>query len=283
MRVYKTEEVMAEGREISVARADFQNGINVSHHTHDFIEIVYVLSGKIIQIIDGKTYETSHGDILFMNYGCGHSFSAEGEASYINVLFSPKIISEDIVTPYNAFSLLSLTAFDDMRSNSDFGKISFFGNERREIEDIILAMLRENREKSSSYNEVIGSYLNILIIKMLRKTEIGIERGKIGDVWAELSHYIDENLDTKLTLSALAERCFYNPSYFSRVFKDKFGVSLMEYIATRRVEHAIDLLASTDFTLEKVAEESGFSGTAGLYHAFSRYLGTTPSEYRRDK
>lgn len=95
--------------------------------------------------------------------------------------------------------------------------------------------------------------------------------------------YIDENIDSRLTLAELAQKCFYNPSYFSRIFKEKFGVTFLEYVAKRRLTYAIELLQSTALSLDEIAEQVGFSDTKGLYHAFSRYMDATPSEYRKNK
>ena len=106
-------------------------------HTHEFVELVYILSGSVEHTVDGKSYSLCEGDILFMNCGCTHSFCSDKEYSYVNILFSPELMSEEIVTPANAFSVLSLTAFNDMRSDSNYGKISFLGEERKEIEEIV--------------------------------------------------------------------------------------------------------------------------------------------------
>ena len=46
----------------------------------------------------------------------------------------------------------------------------------------------------------------------------------------ELFDYIDQNLGSDLTLSTLAGKCFYNPSYFSRAFKKETGLSPMDFL-----------------------------------------------------
>ena len=115
---------------------------------------------------------------------------------------------------------------------------------------------------------------------MLRKTAPRVDGGELDDVWRELSDYIDENLDMKLTLSHLASKCFYNPSYFSRVFKDKFGMTLTEYVSRKRVAYAGKLLLESDMSVDEISERAGFADRSGFYHTFSKYTGTTPSEYR---
>ena len=84
-------------------------------HTHDFIEIVYVLSGEMVHEIDGCDYHTARGDMLFMNYGCTHTFSSDGAYTYVNILFSPELMADAVITAQNAFSVLSLSAFGIIR------------------------------------------------------------------------------------------------------------------------------------------------------------------------
>lgn len=282
MRIYKTEEFMKCSKSMHVFKCGVSTGsTDEMPHTHEFIEIVYVLSGHMTHAINGQTYEVKHGDILFMNYGCTHTFFSEEECSYVNILFSPEVMSEEIVTPSNAFSVLSLIVFNDMRGESNYGKISFWGEDRREIEDIVFAMLKEYSEKQTSWETVLGNYLNTLIVKMLRKTEMGMEPSEIRDIWQKLSEYIDNNLDSKLTLNDLAQKCFYNPSYFSRIFKEKFKISFVEYITQKRLARAIELLKNTDVSVSDVGQRVGFSDNKSFYHAFSRYYHCTPSQYRK--
>jgi len=107
---------------------------------------------------------------------------------------------------------------------------------------------------------------------------VGVESERI---WRELSDYIDENLGTRLTLTELAERCFYNPSYFSRIFKEKFGVSFVEYVAKKRLDCALRMLTETDLSIDEISAAVGFSERSSMHHAFSRYLGQTPADYRK--
>lgn len=250
-------------------------------HSHSFIEIVYTLSGEMVHSINGTQCKTSRGDILFMNCGCRHMFMQSGEYTYVNILFSPTVISENIVTSENALTVQAFTAFHKLCRDKEFGKISFFGEERREMESIVRSMLTEYENKGTSWETLIGNYFSTLLIKMLRKTECGTTSDEMGGVWQELTEYIETNLDSELSLSSLAKMCFYNPSYFSRIFKEKFGVSLMEYITQKRLERAIYLLENTETTIDSIAHQTGFSGRSGLYHSFIRHLGVTPNHYRK--
>ena len=280
MYVYKAADLIEKGKSVHVFRSKTSGGIT---HTHDFIEIVYIISGKGIQSVDGKTYEVKRGDMLFVNYGSVHSFKLDADSSYINICFFPETVGENIITPSNAFSILSLTAFNEMRCEEGGGRITFSGKERGEVEDILFAMLREYKGKKYAWDTVVGNYLNVIITYMLRKTEVGVEMTETDETWQALAEYIDENLQSRLTLSALAGKCFYNPSYFSRVFKEKFGMSLVEYITRKRLAYVVGLLSESELSVDEISIAAGFSDRSGFYHAFAKYIGGSPSDFRPDE
>ena len=161
------------------------------------------------------------------------------------------------------------------------GRLHFFGRERREIEAILDAMLLEKQNRLPMYDGVLENYMNILITKMLRRVDGGIVEDELGEMWDNLLTYIDNNIGEKLTLPSLAKKCFYNPSYFSRIFKEKFGVSPVEYINRKRVCRAEELLGKTDMTVDEISSTVGFSDRHAFYDAFKKYNGGVPSEYRR--
>lgn len=284
MYVYTANEFMKNSKNMHIFKCDVaSNASDYTIHTHDFIEIVYVLSGKTTHVINSQRYEAKKGDLLFMNYGCTHQLFSDVEYSYINILFSPEVMSENIVTPENAFSVLSLTAFNEICNDTSFGRISFSGDEQKEIEAIILDMLKEYTEQNTSWQTIMGNHLSTLMIKILRKTALGIETQELGHIWQELSEYIDSNLGSHLTLSDLAQKCFYNPSYFNRIFKEKFGVTPMKYITQKRLDYAAELLRKSRLSITEISQNAGFADRNSFYHAFSRHFGVTPAQYRNKK
>ena len=283
MYIYNGSQFIKEGASIGIFSTDVDH--SEGDHKHDFIEIVYILDGRAEQFVDGERFEVKRGDMLFINYGSVHSFSplGGGSFSYANICFSPEVVESVIVTRENAFALLSLTAFDEMRKDAGGGMISFDGEERGEIESIIRAMLGEYKKEQTSYSSVLECYMNIIVTKMLRKVEGEISGESESDIWASLKEYIDGNLDSELTLGALARKSFYNPSYFSRLFKQRFGTSLTEYVRRRRIERAVKLLTETALSVDEISHRSGFAERSTFYSAFSRYTGKSPSDYRSER
>lgn len=64
------------------------------------------------------------------------------------------------------------------------------------------------------------------------------------------------------------------------LFKEECGTSISKYIAQRRLRRARILLASTDLSIQEIAQQSGFGNSRQLTALFNRELGTAPSVYR---
>ena len=276
MRVFRSETVIGEG-EIGIRKVEVTSGFPL--HTHDYIELEYILGGEGIHTVDGKEHRVRRGDMIFLNYGATHSFSTEQGFSHIEIYFSPTLLETGGSTMKSALALLALSSFDGMRREQNGGIVSFSGQERREVEFILEAMLRENAHHAQGFESVMSGYLNVLLIKMLRSSDT---EELSDDIWQSLKAYIDSNPEEHITLTGLAAKCFYNPSYFSRVFKQKFGVSLTEYVRSRRIERSKELLKTTDLPIEKVMSEVGFTDKSAFYQAFKKRCGKTPAEYRSE-
>lgn len=80
----------------------------------------------------------------------------------------------------------------------------------------------------------------------------------------------------------MAARAFgIAPSYLSRFFKEQTGGNFLDHVNRLRVEHAAQMLRTTDLPYAKVAEECGLSGSQALNRVFNRVLGVSPSVYRQ--
>ena len=278
MRIYRSDALIKDRASIHIFAAKESNS---PVHIHDFIEIIYVTNGIGDETVNGVTYRVHRGDLLFINYGSTHEFKNVDGFSFINICFHPEVMSESVITPENAFAVLQLTAFDEIRRESDEdGMVSFWGEERDEVERILRIMLREYREEKPSWRMVLKSYMNVLITMILRKLTSGGEEETQDAMWKEISDYIDSNLESDLTLSALAGKCFYNPSYFSRAFKKRFDMPLSEYLNRKKIERAMSLCDCKQSD-DEIARAVGFSYKSSFYRVFQRITGMTFSQYKK--
>ena len=96
-----------------------------------------------------------------------------------------------------------------------------------------------------------------------------------------LVDYIEENLDSDLSLHTLAAEVDISPLYLARAFRAAVGQSPHQYVLSRRIERARELLRNTDLPVVDVALAAGFSSQSHLAHWFVRQVGVSPAAYRR--
>ncbi|CAM01378.1 AraC family transcriptional regulator with amidase-like domain [Saccharopolyspora erythraea NRRL 2338] len=102
-----------------------------------------------------------------------------------------------------------------------------------------------------------------------------------GDGTAAAREWMLERLAEPLTLAAMAERAGMSVRTFARKFRAETGCSPLDWLLQQRVEHARELLESTDLAVDRVAEQSGLGSGSSLRAHLRRKLGTTPMAYRR--
>src|SRR5689334_359514 len=68
---------------------------------------------------------------------------------------------------------------------------------------------------------------------------------------------------------------------FVRHFRAATGTTPGQWLLTQRLNHAKDLLESTDLPVDQVSAHSGLGSAANLRHRFGAAVGSTPTDYRR--
>jgi len=92
--------------------------------------------------------------------------------------------------------------------------------------------------------------------------------------------YIHQHFTEDLTVKRVARVAGFNSSYFSTLFKERERVSFGGYVQRMRLARAQELLRTTDLSVTRVAELSGYRSLPYFCRAFQRALGTSPSDYR---
>lgn len=99
---------------------------------------------------------------------------------------------------------------------------------------------------------------------------------------SRMIEYVKENyMDANLSMAVIGEYLNLYPSYVSKVFKEKTGMGLLEYIHKYRIEEAKRLMKTTDEPINKIVTMVGYSNVRTFNRIFKKYSGETPSEFRK--
>jgi len=103
-----------------------------------------------------------------------------------------------------------------------------------------------------------------------------------GNVYVEkCKDFIANHLRKPFQIQEAAQALEVNRSYLSRIFTEQEGITIQEYIARERCEHAANMLRYTDYSLAVIAEYFCFSSQSHFGKQFKNIYGMTPREYRQ--
>ncbi|WP_026264024.1 helix-turn-helix domain-containing protein [Paenibacillus terrigena] len=97
----------------------------------------------------------------------------------------------------------------------------------------------------------------------------------------ELIHYIHAHIYEPLTLAQLSRYAAYSPFHFTRIFKQRLGLTPQHFISSLRLQKAKDLLLTTPFPIREIAEEIGQQSLGTFTTRFTQRVGMTPSVFRQ--
>jgi len=280
MKIFTPKNSFKNGEIINVKRLAADH--DTYSHRHEFVELVYIRSGKGVHIINDRVYEVTKGDLLFINYSQVHEIK-RSDMEFVNILFKPEFMSEKLVNSENIFDIFALERFDSITGEyNGLERIPFRGSELAVIEKTVDVMIEEYEQKKDGYNTVLYGCLQVIFAMMIRKLRehTGAEYSKFV---SDITSYIDTHISERITLRDISADCFYNPSYFSRKFKECYGRNLTDYIREKRLEKALELLENTDMTVTDICLDCGFAGKTQFYRLFNDYYGITPVKYRKSK
>jgi len=92
--------------------------------------------------------------------------------------------------------------------------------------------------------------------------------------------YIENNYDRYINLAMVSNHVSLNYSYFSHAFRERTGVSFIEYLRRIRINKAMELLENTDMKVYEISEKVGFENHKHFTRAFREQVGISPMEYR---
>ena len=254
------------------------NNENVSHHTHDFYEINYVLDGSITEIVSGHELPMSKGDAILMHPGVFHMIRDNKEATVLNILIRPQWFT----TALSALEEGTLGKFVSTASSESYAEyLVFYGADSAEKH--VCALIDEEQEGEAYSRLASEGHLLLLLAKLSRsavRSELSSGQDSGYRRFAAILSYLYEN-SAALDASTLALRFGYSEAHLSRLFRKYTNRTPAEFLKSVRLRHVESLLLESDAPASHLASEAGFQCMPYFHRLFKSTYKMTPTEYRR--
>jgi two-component system response regulator YesN len=115
-----------------------------------------------------------------------------------------------------------------------------------------------------------------------RLTPSDVPEGGADAKVQKVMRFLDRNYDKRVSLSDASELVGLSPKYLSRLFRARVGIGFNEYRLKARMEKAIELLETTDYTIAEISYKLGYENPESFARLFVKVAGRPPSEFREE-
>ena len=256
-------------------------------HWHYFMEIILMLEGSAEMRDGDNSYIIEEGDMILFHPKSVHSIFANGEGplKYAVMKFD---INRLNMNPRYAPKLRSIFRTAERKNMNIFfpAEIASFMDAEKTFKDCI----KEMYGQSYGYELVVQTKIYELLINILRYWQehgflIGSETFEEDNVYNiyNITEFIDAHINDGTKITDIAKQCGMSYSYFAKKFLSVYGKTCKEYIEKIRIIMVEDFLLFTDFDLNYISQETGFSDCSHMIKCFKQYKGTTPKQFRKQR
>ena len=264
---------------------------NVKMSTHNTHELFYMRNGRAEFNIDGKKVSVEKGSAVIIRPETPHCFDVKSSVADTLVLYFGFAKEKNVAGRYQP----SLESFFDFAEGDEEKEdalpkdpyIVISGSCKKEISEVMEKIVNERKSDFQSKElmlQILTLELMLVLARALRREweeSLRVKNGKAQELVFIAKEYIDSNYDRGITVASAASYVYLSQGYFTRAFRDEFGISPMSYLMKKRIERACELLSDKQIKVAGVASMAGFSSPQRFNVAFRKQMGITPMEYRK--
>ena len=259
----------------------FVDRVSVEYHWHPEIELVYIESGEFTVTVNHKSYRAQSGDIFFINSGELHAMNQNaGDVRFYSAVFYPELLDFDIKNPFQRNFIDPIKDCAVCLPHRVDRNDTCYDKVKEQIQRLFFS----GKDEFSKSQQLVAIYELILILykeNMMYSGRVNKSDARNSEIIKNTIAYIDENLNSKITLKQMADLSAFTEKYFCAFFKKQTGVTPTEYINRVRLERACELLRMHDVSVTEAAFETGFESLSYFIRRFKKQFGVSPAQYKK--
>lgn len=265
----------------------FISGQKTQLHTHDFVELGYIVKGSFRQKINNTDVTFREGEFYLIDKNCLHQDYLIDSNSIILFVGLEDTMLSDIMDEHISTHRIITFLKHALANQKELQQYILFRPTegiRPKMEQFLLHFLQE------LHTNMIGSHyiLKGVLLRIFQTLSTQYTMSLIHDqqatlnwiIYDEICNYINNNYNT-ISIEKLVEVFHFQEDYYNRLFKKKAGITYSEYVQNIRLKNAQKLILSTDKSISEIVSSIGYHNKCYFYKIFKERYGLTPQQYRQ--
>ena len=265
-------------RVLYTLKKKFNETSEVPYHSHDFISMIYILSGNCSYNINNKLYLVKKGDMIICNPGVSHGkiIIAGEELIEFHVGLTNLFLEglpKNTLIPGDACPVISITRLE------------------QEIIKCCSDIFLEQEKFEPGSEAMLKVHVMKLLVTFLKATGSESQPHKVPDFSFEtydkatiintLVSFINDNYMKEITLDTISKNMYLSPVYISKVFKEEMGESPINYLIKVRLAKAHELLTGSRLQVKAVARLVGYEDAYYFSKLYKKYYNEPPMKSKK--
>jgi len=143
----------------------------------------------------------------------------------------------------------------------------------------------ENRPSNKSFEGMDEKELKERFIDHISgwvRLVVKFELHQSDSLMRKICEYVINHVEEDIKIENIANELYVSRDYIGKLFKQKAGYNLSEYITKVKMEHAKYLISKGEYKNYEISEILGYKKADYFSQVFKSYVGCTPSEYRKN-
>ena len=240
-------------------------------HFHDVAELVLFKRVRGEFIANDRRHCLANGALVFVPSMHHHDFALDpGAMEWVLIQIDPYIVEALATRPELGRLTSPFCAWPDERTRTRM--------------DILADWLIDSVDRGAT-DPAIERIVELLLLSAVespeREAAVDEQRSPHVERLLPVLERLRASPAEPITLESAATTCSLSPAYFSRHFRQVFGMTFTEYALVYRLHLAARRLVTTGAAISKIAYGVGFSSPAHFSARFRERFGMTPREYRK--
>ena len=230
----------------------------------DWYSFEYICSGKGYIETPEQRYTVEKGDMIFLNRMTKYTLTSDQKQPYMKYfLVVNGQLPDSILTAYRVQEPVRIIRLD------------------------VHSLFEESFQLLSDFKaENFQDIYNKIAVRILEMVQLLYSRNRNDDntednMALKIRKYLDANVENDISLQSVAEYCNYSKTHVISIFREKYRMTPMKYLAFKRIETACEMLAESEMPVTRIAQSLHYSDEKHFAHVFKAYKGISPSAFRR--